>query len=72
MSRHGGSDELHEIEVYVHAVGERAVLASADGTEANSGWLPLALIEVEKTSFGRGMVVKISAPEWLLIKEGLV
>ena len=64
-------DEPFEVEVIYHMVTEKAILVSDDGKKKHAVWLPLSQIEVVG-SYIVGAALKITAPEWLLKKNGLI
>lgn len=58
------------LELYEHGRTERALLVSGDGERESAVWLPLSQIEMEQV--GSNKVHKISVPQWLATREGLV
>lgn len=62
---------LEDVEVFVHAMTERAVLVSTDEDEDNAVWLPKSQIEVDEDAIA-GKTTTITAPEWLLQDRGLI
>jgi len=63
------TEAVVEIDVEIVARTERAVLVHT-GNKEEAAWLPLAQIEVNATGFEG--IHKITMPEWLATKEGLV
>lgn len=61
--------DLIDIAMQIHAKTEKAVLASDDGDEAKTVWLPLSQIEMERRS---GAFYIITMPDWLAIDKGLI
>ena len=61
----------HELKMTFHQITEKAILLSDDGVKKNAVWLPLSQIEVSGLSVVGG-VVDVTAPEWLLKKNGLI
>lgn len=57
-----------DIEGAIHAETERAILFSTTGEEDEAAWLPLSLIEVERTA----STVTVTLPEQFAIDKGLV
>ena len=69
--RKAPDDEPFEIEAIYHMITAKAILVSEDGKKKHAVWLPLSQIEVVG-SYIVGAALKITAPEWLLKKNGLV
>lgn len=63
------NDQLVELEVYVIAKTERAVLVT-DSDKKDATWLPLA--QVELTPSEKKAVYTLSVPEWLAQDRGLI
>jgi hypothetical protein len=57
-----------ELEMYVHAETEKAILVSEDGEEDNAVWLPKSQIEYESD----GDMATVQCPEFIAIDRGLV
>jgi hypothetical protein len=77
MKRARGND-LHDIELYLHWETDAALLVSDTGIEEQAVWMPKSKIEFEKIGASaagpnRSLAsVKVTAPEWLLVKKGLL
>ena len=74
MTRARGND-LHDLELYLHFERELSLLVSDTDIEESAVWLPKSQIEFEKLGAAPGarlVSVKVTAPEWLLIKKGLL
>jgi len=74
MTRAQGND-LHDLELYLHWEADGALLVSDTGIKEQAVWLPKSLIEFEKIGAAPGarlVSVKVAAPEWLLVKKGLL
>ncbi len=74
MTRAQGND-LHDIELYLHWERDLSLLVSDTGIEEQAVWLPTSQIEFEKIGAAPGArlaSVKVTAPEWLLLKKGLL
>lgn len=61
--------DLVDIEMMIHKVSERAVLASTDGAIRKAVWLPLSQVEV---CLKDNSIAEVTMPEWLAIEKGLV
>ena len=55
-----------------HATSVKAVLLSNDGLKKNAVWLPLSQIEMDPCDPSPDDIVQVTAPVWLLEKNGLV
>lgn len=60
--------DVIDMEVWVHARTDRAILVSETGDRDAAEWLPLAQIEIQSTE---GAVATVTLPEWLAIDRGL-
>lgn len=61
--------DLIDLDVYSHAMTERAVLVSKTSDRDDAVWLPLSQIEVNER---RGSVLEITCPTWLAKDKGLI
>ena len=66
------TDRLETIALTYHAASAKAVLLSQDGLKKNAVWLPLSQIEMDPYDPSPDDVVQVTAPVWLLEKNGLV
>ena len=64
-------EETETVSMTFHLATAKAVLLSDDGDKKNAVWLPLSQIEIEGKQ-SHGSVVEVTAPEWLLKKNGLI
>ena len=61
--------DLHDIDVYLHVMTNKAYRVSLNGDTGKSVWVPKSQCELEQltaTSF------RLTAPQWLLEEKGLV
>jgi len=63
------NNDIHEIEVHLHAETERGLLVSVTGKRDDAEWVPKSQVEIERV---RHMTWKLTAPEWLLHEKGLI
>lgn len=64
------SDDGEEVEVFLHFQTDAAILVSLKGEKKFAVWLPKSKVEGDFKSCGKA--ITISAPEWLLQREGLI
>jgi hypothetical protein len=63
--------DLIDLELMLHAMTTKAILASSDGDKARAVWLPMSEIECDsEPKVGRKNTVTM--PEWLATEKGLV
>ena len=64
--------ECETITMTYHHTTVKAVLLSNDGLKKNAVWLPLSQIKMDPYDPSPDDVVQVTAPVWLLEKNGLV
>jgi hypothetical protein len=66
-------DDQHEtVSLTYHMHTAKGALFSDDGVKKNAVWLPLSQIKVIPSDPVPGRVCEVTAPEWLLKKNGLI
>ena len=66
------SERLETISMTYHLSTAKAALLSNDGLKKNAIWLPLSQIELAPNDPDPDDIVEVTAPEWLLKKNGLI
>jgi hypothetical protein len=60
---------LIDLEIFIHAETDLAILASLPGDDEEPVWLPLSQIEINERHRSSA---EITLPEWLALDRGLI